>query len=100
MEQVIAYASHGISNPEQNYSVHKLEFLALKWTVTEKFHDYLYGNTFSVITDNNSLTYVLKWAKLDATGNRWVAHLANNQFTLTYCPGSKNCAADALLRIK
>ena len=22
---------------------HKLEFLALKWAVTEKFHDYLYG---------------------------------------------------------
>ena len=73
MEQVIAYASHGISKAERNYPVHKLEFLALKWVVTEKFHDYLYGNTFSVITDNNPLTYGLKSAKLIATGHGWVA---------------------------
>ena len=100
LERVIAYASRGISRAERNYPVHKLEFLALKWAVTEKFHDYLYGNTFSVITDNNPLTYVLKSAKLDATGHRWVAQLANYQFTLTYCPGSANRAADALSRIK
>ena len=100
MERVIAYASRGISRAERNYPVHKLEFLALKWAVTEKFHDYLYGNTFSVITDNNPLTYVLKSAKLDATRHRWVAQLANYQFTLTYCPGSANRAADALSRIK
>ena len=100
LERVIAYASRGISKAEQNYPVHKLEFLALKWAVTEKFHDYLYGNTFSVITDNNPLTYVLKSAKLDATGHRWVAQLANYQFTLTYCPGSANRAADALSRFK
>ena len=46
------------------------------------------------------LSYVLMLAKLDATGHRWVAQLANYQFTLTYCPGSANRAADALSRIK
>ena len=53
---VIAYASRGLSKAEKNYPVHKLEFLALKWAVTEKYHDYLYGNTFTVVTDNNPLT--------------------------------------------
>ena len=42
IEQVIAYASHGITRADRNCLFHKLEFLALKWVVTEKFHDYLY----------------------------------------------------------
>ena len=52
-KRVITYASRNLSKAEKNYAVHKLGFLALKWAVTEKFHDYLYGNEFSVVTDNN-----------------------------------------------
>ena len=98
-KRVIAYASRNLSKAEKNYPVHKLEFLALKWAVTEKFHDYLYGCEFAVATDNNPLTYILKSAKLDATGHRWVAQLANYKFTISYLPGSANRAADALSRI-
>ena len=43
----------------------KLEFLALKWAVTEKFNDYLYGTKFILLTDNNPLTYALSKAKLN-----------------------------------
>ena len=57
--RVIAYASRSVSMSESHYPAHKLEFLALKWAVCEKFHEYLYGsNTFEVYTDNNPLTYV------------------------------------------
>ena len=59
---------------------HKLEFLALKWSVTERFHEYLYGGHFEVYMDNNPLTYILTTAKLDITGQRWVASLANYNF--------------------
>lgn len=31
----------------------KLEFLALKWAVTAKFSDCLYGADFTVVTDSN-----------------------------------------------
>lgn len=48
---VIAYASRGLSKSERNYPAHKLEFLALKWAITEKFQDYLYGKKFTLITD-------------------------------------------------
>ena len=43
--------------------MHKLEFLALKWAVADKFHDFLYGNKVHVLTDNNPLTYVLNLRK-------------------------------------
>ena len=79
-QRVIAYASCSLSNTERNYPVHKPEFLALKWAVTDRFHEYLYGGQFDVYTDNNPLTYVLTLAKLDATGQRWVASLANYDF--------------------
>ena len=96
--KVIAYASRGLSRSEQNYPAHKLEFLALKWSVTEKFHDYLYGSQFKVFTDNNPLTYILTSARLDATGQRWLAALANYDFSIQYRPGKKNADADGLSR--
>lgn len=39
----IAFASRKLSNSERNYPIHQLEFLALKWALVDKFHDYLYG---------------------------------------------------------
>ena len=65
---IIACASWTLSKSEKNCDAHKLEFLALKWSVTERFHEYLYGQHFKVYTDNNPLTYILTTAKLDATG--------------------------------
>ena len=97
-ERVIAYASRGLRNSEKNYPAHKLEFLCLKWAVTDKFHDYLYGNTFTVCTDNNPLTYVLSSAKLDATGHRWLASLGTYNFQLKYKSGKANGDADGLSR--
>ena len=99
IEHVIAYASRGLRANECNYPAHKLEFLALKWAVTDKFHDYLYGNKFQVRTDNNPLTYVLTTAKLDATGHRWLASLSNYNFKLLYRSGRKNQDADAMSRL-
>ena len=89
-----------MSKSESHYPAHKLEFLALKWAVCEKFHEYLYdSNLFEVYTDNNPLTYVLSSAKLDACGQRWVAKLANYNFTIKYKHGLSNVEADALSRI-
>ena len=68
--RVIAYASRTLTPSERNYHMHsgKLEFLSLKWAVTEQFRDYLYyAPEFVVYTDNNPLTYVLTSAKLNAT---------------------------------
>ena len=66
---VIAYASQSLCPSEKsmcNYSSAKLELLALKWAVTEKFQDYLLGLQFQVYTDNNLLAYVQE-SKLGAS---------------------------------
>ena len=73
--------------------------MALKWAITDRFHEYLYGGEFEVYTDNNPLTYVLTTAKLDATGQHWVAALALYNFKIYYRSGKANVNADALLRI-
>ena len=98
-ERVVAYASHSLNKAERNYDAHKLKFLALKWAVTDQFHEYLYGSPkFDVFTDNNPLTYILTTAKLDTTGHRWIASLGLYHFDLHYKPIKKN-PADPLSRI-
>ena len=71
-----------MTETEQRYHSNKQEFLALKWAVTEQFHEYLspYGknrNEFVVWMDNNPLTYIFSLANLDAAGQRWVAQRGN-----------------------
>ena len=56
-DRVISYASRRCLSKSENYHTHKLEFWALKWAVTDKFHDYLFRSRFTVRTDNNLLTY-------------------------------------------
>lgn len=94
----VAFISRSLTLSEKNYPAHKLEFLALKWAVVDKLHDYLYGIKFEVRTDNNPLTYVLTSAKLDATGHRWLAALSTYDFSLRYRSGVQNIDADALSR--
>ena len=97
-KNVLAFASRSLSKSEKNYSSYKLEFLALKWAVTEKFKDYLTGTHFTVLTENNPLTHVLTSAKLDATGQRWASALGQFTFDLIYRPGIKNSDADGMSR--
>ena len=99
MKRVIAYGSRGLNKSERHYPAHKLEFLALKWAITEKFSDYLYGHQFSVFTDNNPLTYVLTSARLDATGHRWLAALSMYTFDIKYRPGQASADVDILSRL-
>lgn len=99
--RVIAYGSRTLTPAEKNYHLHsgKLEFLALKWAICDKFRDYLYyAPTFTVYTDNNPLTYVLTTARLNAVGHRWVGELADFHFTIKYRPGKSNADADTLSR--
>ena len=100
--QLPSYASRALLAAEKNYHLHagKLEFLALKWAITDQFRDYLYYcPKFTVFTDNNPLTYFPTSAKLNATGLRWVNELADFHSDVRYRPGKANADADTLSRM-
>ena len=65
----VAYGSQALTIHEKNYHSTKLEFLALKWAITEHFKEYLLYQPFLVRTDNNPLTYIMTTPNLDATGH-------------------------------
>ena len=95
----MAFGSRELRGGEAKYHSSKLEFLALKWAVTEQFHEYLQYRPFKVRTDNNPLTYILKTPNLDALRHRWVAALAGYEMTIEYLKGADNKVADALSRV-
>ena len=103
MEKLESLPKHSVLLHQlKNYHLHagKLEFLALKWAITEQFRDYLYyAPEFTVYTDNNPLTYVPTSAKLNAASLRWVGELADFRFQIKYRPGKSNNDADTLSRL-
>ena len=97
---IISYASCTLKPYERSmrkYSSAKLELLALKWAICDKFRDYLIGSQFTMLTDNNPLTYV-HTSHLGATQIRWLSDLALFDFEIKYRAGKTNQAADALSR--
>ena len=98
--RVIAYASRSLRPSEKSmrdYSSAKIELMALKWSVCDKFKDYLLGSKFTVFTDNNPLCYI-KSSKLGAAQIRWLSELALYDFDIVYRTGKSNLVADALSR--
>ena len=95
----ITFRSHSLTPAEKNYHSSELEFLTLKWSMTEPFIEYLVYAPLVVRTDNNPLTYVLTTPNLDTMGHKWVGALASLEFSLEYQKGADNGAADALSRV-
>ena len=95
----VAYASRGLKGGESRYHSSKLEFLALKWAVTDQFKEYLQYQPFLIQMDNNPLTYVMMMPNLDAIRHRWVAAMAGYNFEIEYIRGLDNKVANALSRV-
>ena len=69
--------------------------MAIKWSVCDKFKDYLLGSKFTVFTDNNPLCYI-RSIKLGAAQICWLSALALYDFDIVYRTGKSNLVADAL----
>ena len=65
----ITYGSRALTPHKKNYHSTELEFLVLKWAVTEHFKEYLPYQSFVVWTDNNLLMYIMLTPNLDVMGH-------------------------------
>ena len=82
---------------ENKYHSSKLEFLAIKWAICERFKDYLYYSpNFDVNTNFNPMTYLFTSVKVNATGQYCISELSNFNFSILYKPAIENVVGDSL----
>jgi hypothetical protein len=93
----IAYASRLLSPAEQKYSIYERECLAVVFGC-EKYRVYLEHKEFTLHTDNQALSWVLKHVKEMGRIGRWVLRLAPFKFNVCHIPGKTNVVADCLTR--
>lgn len=51
----IDFSSKSLSYAQSRYPAHRLEFFAMRWAISNKFHHWLRMHPFTVWTDNNPL---------------------------------------------
>ena len=97
MRPVYFFASKTLSKPETNYSQIERESLAVWWGC-KRFHLYLYGASFVVLTDHKPLrTLMTANGKPSARILKWTLNLQSYNFTVEHIKGCSN-PADILSR--
>ena len=93
----IAYASRSCNLAEQNYSSFDGECLAVVWANTH-FKQYLFGTSFTLVTDHEPLRWILTTPKLTGKLTRWSFLLQEYDFVVVHRAGTENSNADCLSR--
>lgn len=62
----------------------------------ERFHIYLYGIQFTVITDCHALVYAINKSRLNPRIARWTLRLQSYSFSVSHQPDTKMAHVDAL----
>ncbi|XP_062387122.1 uncharacterized protein K02A2.6-like [Sardina pilchardus] len=102
-ERPIAFASRTLNKAEQNYAQIEREALGIIFGV-RKFHHYLYGRKFTLLTDHRPLTTILSPSKAipsmaAARMQRWALLLAAHDYIIQYREAARHGNADGLSRL-
>ena len=102
-ERPIAFASRTLMTSEKNYSQLEKEALAIIFGV-KKFHQYLYGRQFMLLTDHKPLVTILGPKNMipplaAVRLQRWADILSAYQYVIQYKKTSDHANADGLSRL-
>ncbi len=94
-----AYFSHRLSPAERNYDIGNrvAGCQACLGRVASLVGGF--GVPFVVWTDHKNLEYIKSAKRLNSRQARWALFFGRLDFSISYCPGSKNIKPDALSRI-
>ena len=97
----VAFASRFLNSNEERYSVNELELLGVVWSV-EYFKYYLFGKSFTIITDHRALLSIMKEHRSNKSDNsrltRWIDRLLPFYFNIEHIPGAKMGLVDYISR--
>ena len=102
-ERPVAFFSRKLTSTERNYSQLEKEALALVYGV-QKFHQYLYGRQFVLVTDHKPLTTILGHKRgipplAAARLQRWALILSAYSYSIEFRPTKQHANADGLSRL-
>ena len=96
----VAYASKALSDIETRYACIERELLAIVFSVN-RFHTYLYGRYFKIVTDHKPLVMISQKPLIQAPARlqRMLLKLQGYKFDIEYKPGKEMLVADMLSRM-
>lgn len=99
-DRPIAYASKTLTQTQSNYSNIERETLAVVHGI-ERFSTYLYGRSFTVVSDHQPLEAICKKPLTAAPPRlqRLLLKMQGYDFTIRYRPGSQMVISDSLSRL-
>ncbi|KAD4179495.1 hypothetical protein E3N88_28086 [Mikania micrantha] len=97
-KQPIAFYSQKLCQRMQQQSAYVREMFAITQAIA-KWRQYLLGNKFHIITDQQSLRNLKDQVIQTPEQHKWLGKLLGYDFDILYRPGKNNGAADALSRI-
>lgn len=93
----VCYISRTLNEHEIKYGITEKECLAIVWAI-ERLRHYLYGRTFTVITDHCGLCWFMSSRKTNRRLARWALTLQEFSFTVKYKSGKLHGDADCISR--
>ena len=94
----IAFISKALSPKYQSLSVYEKKLLAILMAVKKWYH-YLQCKKFIILTDHQSLKYLLEQKLTTPTQQAWMTKLMHFDYEIRYKKGIDNSVADALSRV-